>query len=62
VTTGSNPMWLFRNGREVSGTWTRKRDTSPLHLRDHHGNVVRLDPGRTWIELLPRPDTPAVSR
>lgn len=59
VTVGSNPVWVLRNHRMIKGTWSRPTVSSPLTLRDVHGHVIRLAPGRTWIELLPSPGRPA---
>jgi hypothetical protein len=61
VTVGSNPVWVLRNGKMVKGTWHRKTVTSPLVLLDKQGHVIKLAPGRTWIELLPSPRTPTKS-
>jgi hypothetical protein len=59
VTTGHNPLWVLRNGKMIKGIWHRKSVKSPLRLRDKKGHIIRLAPGRTWIELLPTPAKPA---
>ncbi|HTW21502.1 MAG TPA: DUF3048 domain-containing protein [Mycobacteriales bacterium] len=59
VTVGSNPVWVARNGKMVKGTWKRPKITSPLTLLDSQGHVIKLAPGRTWIELLPKPGKPS---
>jgi hypothetical protein len=59
VTVGHNPLWVFRNGKVITGTWKRAKIGSPLQLLDHKGHVIRLAPGRTWLELLPRPAKPS---
>jgi hypothetical protein len=59
VTVGSNPAWVLRDGKIIQGTWKRPSITSPITLRDRHGKVIDLTPGRTWIELLPRPAVPS---
>jgi Protein of unknown function (DUF3048) N-terminal domain/Protein of unknown function (DUF3048) C-terminal domain len=59
VTVGSNKVWVFRNGKMVKGTWSRPKVTSGLTLRDKAGHVIALAPGRTWIELLPKPGKPS---
>jgi hypothetical protein len=53
VTVGSNPVWVLRNGKMIQGTWHRPKIGSGLTFRDKHGHIIRLAPGRTWIELLP---------
>jgi hypothetical protein len=59
VTVGGNKVWVLRNGKMISGTWKRPKVTSPLTLLDKQGHVIKLAPGRTWIELLPKPGKPA---
>jgi len=58
VTVGKNPVWVLRDGKIIQGTWSRPTIASPITLRDRHGKVIDLSPGRTWIELLPRPGVP----
>jgi len=57
VVVGKGHAWVLRNGSYVSGTWTRPSVTKPWVLRDKHGNVIHLAPGRTWVELLPDPSS-----
>jgi hypothetical protein len=51
--TGSGPLAVFRNGEEITGTWQRAalNDTTSLVAAD--GSTIALDPGRTWVELVP---------
>jgi hypothetical protein len=58
VTTGSNPVWVLRNGKMITGTWKRPNISSPISLMDRKGHRINLAPGRTWIELLPNPGKP----
>jgi hypothetical protein len=53
VTVGSNPVWVFRNGKMITGTWHRPSIGAGLTFRDKHGHIINLAPGRTWLELLP---------
>jgi hypothetical protein len=53
ITTGSNPVWVFRNGKVVTGTWHRPKVSSPLVFKTKGGKRIKLSPGRTWVELLP---------
>jgi len=57
VVTGSGKVWVFRDGKVVTGRWKRPGIGSPMTLVDAQGNAINLAPGRTWIELLPRPGT-----
>jgi hypothetical protein len=52
ITTGSHKVWVFRNGKVVTGTWHRKKVTSPIRLK-RGKKTIHLTPGRTWVELLP---------
>lgn len=58
VTVGSGRCWVLRNGIRVAGTWQRRRISDGLHLVGPHGRQIRLAPGRTWVELMPRPGSP----
>lgn len=53
VTTGSGTVYVFRNGRMIKGTWSRSSEKDVTVLRDRKGNVIALDPGKTWVELFP---------
>ncbi len=50
-TVGSGRVTVYAHGKEVSGTWTRRRVSGPMQLRDAHGRNIPLAPGRTWILL-----------
>jgi hypothetical protein len=54
VIIGSGPAWVVRNGTLVQGTWRRASYAVPMQLVGADGNVIALQPGRTWMELLPR--------
>jgi hypothetical protein len=58
VTVGHNPLWVFRNGKVIKGTWHRRKIGSPLRFEDNKGHIIHLAPGRTWLELLPTPSKP----
>jgi hypothetical protein len=61
ITVGSHAVWVFRNGKVVAGTWRRTGVNRPLQLLDSRGHVIALAPGKTWIELLPRPRLPKIA-
>jgi hypothetical protein len=54
VIIGSGPAWVVRNGTVVQGTWRRSSYAVPMQLVAPDGSTIALQPGRTWIELLPR--------
>lgn len=60
ILTGSGSAWVLRDGRMVQGTWSRPDITSKVTLSGPAGTIT-LEPGNTWMELLPRPYTPHVS-
>jgi hypothetical protein len=51
--TGSGQAEIFRNGAVVSGTWQRPTLAQNTRYVDNAGRTIPLDPGRTWIELVP---------
>jgi hypothetical protein len=50
---GSGPLLVFNDGIVRSGTWSRADNTSPFTFStDEAGtDLIRLTPGRTWVEL-----------
>ena len=61
VVTGSGKVWVMRDGHVITGTWSRPDRTKPWVFKDKNGHVLPLKPGRTWVELLPRPRQPGFS-
>lgn len=53
-TTGSGKFTLYRDGRAVDGTWSRKADKDPTVLVGDDKTPVKLAPGKTWIVLAPQ--------
>ncbi|MBV9485540.1 MAG: DUF3048 domain-containing protein [Frankiaceae bacterium] len=60
VTVGSNRAWVLRDGKVINGTWHRASIAAGWTLRDKHGHLINLAPGRTWVELLPTGRSPSV--
>jgi hypothetical protein len=56
---GSGKAWVMRNGKLIQGSWTRPSYKVPVKLVDTTGQVIALAPGRTWLELEPRPYAPS---
>ena len=50
-TIGTGDVMVFTRGVVEQGTWTRKNRLSPFSLSDADGTVIKLSPGRTWVEL-----------
>jgi hypothetical protein len=58
VTIGSNPAWVLRDGKMTRGKWSRQSIGNNISLTDKAGKPIALEPGRTWIELLPTGSKP----
>ena len=50
---GSGEAVVATGGKTVAATWTKGAVTTPLVLTTADGQVVKLAPGRTWLELVP---------
>ena len=60
VVIGQGRAWLLRDGRLVAGTWRRSAPDQPLKVLGQDGTPLALRPGRTWVELLPSSERPAI--
>ncbi|WP_277208267.1 DUF3048 domain-containing protein [Isoptericola croceus] len=45
---------LLGGGKAVTVTWSKKRPKAPLRLSLPGGGDVLLEPGNTWVELVPQ--------
>lgn len=50
-TTGSGNAIIFQDGKEIKGTWKRKNG-KPWVLADDKGNIISLNRGQTWFEVI----------
>ena len=48
------PGLLVSSGRSIPVRWTKKDLKSPIVLTTGDGDEARLDPGNTWVELVPK--------
>ncbi len=53
LTAGSGVAYVFRNGRVERGTWSTPAYRDPMKLRFPDGKPMKLDPGNTWVEVVP---------
>jgi hypothetical protein len=53
-TTGSGSATILQDGGIVRGTWSKDSDAGPLRVRLDSGAPIRLNPGSTWVEVVPR--------
>ncbi|HMD45326.1 MAG TPA: DUF3048 domain-containing protein [Acidimicrobiales bacterium] len=52
--SGTNgPLKVFRDGVEIDGIWQRSGAADPTQLLDSGGHPIALQPGPTWVELVP---------
>jgi hypothetical protein len=61
--TGTGPVVVMRNGVAITGTWSRASLTQPATLTAANGAPLTLQPGESWVELVPVgiPVTPAAT-
>lgn len=45
---------LYSSGHGVTVRWSKEDHRAPIVLRTRDGEEAELDPGNTWIELVPR--------
>jgi hypothetical protein len=50
---GSGNGSIFRDGKRQDVTWTRPDIFDVFTLRNASGEAVRLEPGQTWIHIVP---------
>ncbi|HEX7096983.1 MAG TPA: DUF3048 domain-containing protein [Acidimicrobiales bacterium] len=51
VSVGSGPAHVYLDGRVIDGSWSRESPQSPWVLTDANGAPIKLNPGRTWVQL-----------
>ncbi len=58
---GSGPLLVMRDNTAIAGTWSRSSPTQPATLTAANGKPITLQPGNTWVELVPSgiPVTPS---
>jgi Protein of unknown function (DUF3048) N-terminal domain/Protein of unknown function (DUF3048) C-terminal domain len=49
---GSGEVWIYTAGVLVQGTWERPDPEMPFIYKDINGEIIKLTPGRTWIEVI----------
>lgn len=51
--TGKGDCMYFVNGRAVFGSWSRPSLDVPTSYTLYDGTILRLEPGNTWIMMVP---------
>ncbi len=49
----SGAAQVYRGGVEIAGTWSRSSLSQPTQFVDAKGAPIALQPGPTWVELVP---------
>ena len=44
-------MQVFADGKIIEGTWNRPNQITGMTLTTLDGQPLKLNPGRTWVEL-----------
>jgi hypothetical protein len=51
--TGEGNATIFRDGRRLDGRWVRPTDRDAFKLTTASGETVYLEPGQTWVHVVP---------
>ena len=51
--TGEGEALFFRDGVVIEGSWRKTDQNSQTQWLDTEGNVYKLKPGNTWVEIVP---------
>jgi len=54
VTVGDGPVDIMIGGLRFTGTWSRSADTEPYVFTATNGDEIVLEPGTTWVTLVPQ--------
>ncbi|MDD2717020.1 MAG: DUF3048 C-terminal domain-containing protein, partial [Candidatus Wallbacteria bacterium] len=52
-TVGFGSLLAFRGGDTVKGVWLKENSETPVKFYDANGDLLELNQGSTWIEVLP---------
>jgi len=58
-TLGEGPAYIFSGGKFIEGTWKRDVAVFPIEYFGPDGEVIKLAPGNTWVELADITDVAA---
>jgi len=50
---GTGKAIVFKDGKEIKGTWEKDKRTSRTIVSDISGNEIKFDRGLIWFEILP---------
>ena len=49
---GTGPAYIFQDGVEATGTWSKADNATNLSFADANGLPLKLNPGQTWITAI----------
>jgi hypothetical protein len=52
-TVGTGDSWVLSGGQLVVGRWVRPSLDQPAQYNDAAGQPIKLQPGKTWVTLVP---------
>lgn len=52
-TIGTGPIYIFSEGRVITGIWEREDPSEPFALTTEDGDVLSVPPGKPWISVVP---------
>jgi hypothetical protein len=52
-TIGSGEAQVFIDGKKIVGTWEKTGRNTRMVFKDGAGEIIPLNAGQTWIEVLP---------
>ncbi len=50
---GRGDAYVFVGGKAIKGSWVKSSLTAPTHYVDTNGDDIVLNPGQTWIQVVP---------
>lgn len=50
---GTGKAIVFKDGKEIKGTWEKDKRTARTIISDTNGNEIKLNRGLIWFEILP---------
>ncbi|MDP2692555.1 MAG: DUF3048 domain-containing protein [bacterium] len=52
-TMGTGDVYIFRNGKVFEGVWTKTSRKDRTRFFDASGDIIPLQAGKVWVEILP---------
>ena len=51
---GKGEARYYVNGKMTKGTWAKSSVSGKMQFLDNKGDVVKLKPGKTWVQVIPK--------